>query len=258
MSSRRIKLLAVVILALGLGWLCAVAILGKAGMRRDWKYDELKTLRTEYATLERTLGRTHEETMVTQRAVANALLDLEKFAEAEKECREALATRGQVSGPDHDEMLTLHGFLSIALEGQGKNAEAEKELRTLVDGKKRTDGPEDKSTLDTWKDLAHKLSSHGKHAEAQVEYRAILAVKERVLGPDHFDVCFEGYCLAMYLEAHGKPKEALPFLQQAEAGFKKALGTRLGAADMYCRQAREARERIEAKLKKQQSPKGAK
>ena len=74
-------------------------------------------------------------------------------------------------------------------------------------------------------------------------------VQERIRGPEHPDVILSCYNLAACLEAEKKPGEALAFMQRAEAGWRKALGP----GHPLFKNAQQARERIEAELKKQQA-----
>ena len=75
----------------------------------------------------------------------------------------------------------------------------------------------------------------------------MLARRERVLGAEHPDVFRSCYNLALCLDSQKKLKEALEFMRRAETGRNKVLGTDHPAS----KDTKEARERIEAALKKQ-------
>jgi tetratricopeptide (TPR) repeat protein len=91
------------------------------------------------------------------------------------------------------------------------------------------------------------LSDQWKYAEAEKEYRAVLAMRERVLGAEHPDVAVSCFNIATCLLSQGKLHEALEFVNRAE----KLWLASLGAEHPDSKDAKELREEIEAKVKKQ-------
>ena len=141
--------------------------------------------------------------------------------------------------------VTKRANNAVALYGQGKNAEAENEFRAMLILQKRVLGTAHPDTLTSQSLLAAVLDDQGRHAEAEKEFRAVLAIRERVLGAEHPEVFRSCYNLALCLRAQKKFPEALGFIQRAERGWQKTLGP----ANQDTKDAKAARERIEAEMK---------
>ena len=201
--------------------------------------------RTVLPLMERVLGAEHPHTLSSRNNLALALQAQGKHAEAEVEHRARIAIEERVLGEEHPATLSSRNNLAAALQAQGKPADAEVEHRTVLSIRERVLGVEHPAALQSRMNLALALSAQGKHTEAEAEHRAVLAVRERVLGPEHPDVLRRCYNLALCLEYQEKLQEALDFMQRVEAGRKKALEPE----HRDSKNARAARERIEAKLK---------
>ena len=196
---------------------------------------------------ERVLGAEHSDTLLSRVGVADALQAQGKSAEAEEEYRAVLKILERVLGAEHRDTLATRNNLANALSSQGKHAEAEQENRAGLKNRERVLGAEHPDTLASRNNLANVLKSQGKYAEAEQEYRAVLKIQERVMGAEHPNTLVICYNLALCIEVQKKLNEALEILRRAEAGRVKVLG----AGHPDSKNAKAARERIEAALKAQ-------
>lgn len=200
---------------------------------------------------EQVLGAEHPETLAS-RSNATGVLDVRgNHAEAEQEYREILSIMARVLGTDHPDTLRSRYNLALSLRRQGQRAEAEKELRAFIPILERERGASHPETLKARTFLAVEMDAQGRHAEGEKEFRALLPVEERELGAKDPELLEGLYRLALCLEAQEKFREALPYIQRAEAGRVKALGSEHREA----KEAREARVRIEAEWKKRRAGK---
>ena len=139
--------------------------------------------------------------------------------------------------------------LAMRLQAHGKDAEAEQECRAALKVIDRVFGVEDMWTLSCHVNLASILRDQNKTAEAEKEYRDTLAVMDRVNRADNSDDFYIPDCcygLGLCLESEGKLPEALQLFQRAEKVWNMWIVEGRPARNP----AKEARERIEAALKK--------
>ena len=188
------------------------------------------------------------ESLEQQEKSAKALLAKGQWAAAEKQYRAIVATKERTLGKEHRDTLESQMNLAAALLGQRKNAEAREEFRAVTEIEDRPGGAEKQTSFPNLKLLGAAVATLGKHAEVEKEYRTVLAIQERLHGAEHETVFFACRVLAECLEDQGNLKEALPLSQRAERGYLKIQG----AKDHHAIVATDVRERIEAKLKKQQ------
>jgi tetratricopeptide (TPR) repeat protein len=159
-------------------------------------------------TREHGLGDNHPRVLRLRRHRANALRDLDRYAEAEAEYRQILDAQLPVLGPDHPDTLATRYDLARALAAQGKPAEVEAECRQVLDARIRVLGPDHPDVLANRREIARALAAQDKAAEAEAEYRQILDAQQRVRGSDHPDTLATRYDLARALAAQGKAAEA--------------------------------------------------
>ncbi len=202
--------------------------------------------RAVIAIRERVLDAEHPDILRSRNNLAGALQGQGKNAEAEKELRPVMVILQRVLGAEHPNTLAVRANLAVALQAQGKNAAAEQEYRAVLAIRQRVQGAEHPTTLQNRNNLALALQAQGKNAEAEQEHRAVLAIRERILSLDHPDIFQSSFNLALCLEAQKKLKEALAFMQRAEDGWGKGLGSE----HRDSKEAKAARERIKAAMRK--------
>jgi tetratricopeptide (TPR) repeat protein len=150
--------------------------------------------------------------------LAQSLLALEEYKQAEILLRQLLDVLQRFFDEDHYDTLVTKGNLAAALSQQGESVEAVALLQEVFVAKKRVLGEDDPSTLNTADNLAQSLSARGDHAEAEVIERMVLAAKGRVLGKNDPSTLITHANLAECLRKQHK-------LDEAEIVFKEVLVT---------------------------------
>jgi serine/threonine-protein kinase len=101
----------------------------------------LSVFREIFARRERVLGPKHLDTLWSKTAVANALVDLKRFAEAETVSSESFRDLLATEGPAHQVTLFAQTVLGRAQCGRGAHAAALATLRDVADRRLKLYGP---------------------------------------------------------------------------------------------------------------------
>jgi hypothetical protein len=117
--------------------------------------------------------------------LADALLELGRLDEAEREYQTALAGRNKPTY--HYCTLTCQFGLARVMSARGDLDEAQTHHKELLATKVEVFGDDHPETLDSRFELATLLSRRGETTAAITAHRAVLDARIRVLGPDHPD-----------------------------------------------------------------------
>jgi tetratricopeptide (TPR) repeat protein len=154
--------------------------------------------------------------------VANPLISLAKFAEAEPLFRRALAIREKALGPEHPEVAASLSCLAALYYLQGRYEEAaplwERTLRI------HEQGPEHPDMAWSLNNLALLYDKQGRYAKAEPLYERSLAIREKAMGPEHPKVATSLYNLAGLYYKRGQYAKAEPLYERSLAIREKALG----------------------------------
>jgi non-specific serine/threonine protein kinase/serine/threonine-protein kinase len=167
----------------------------------------------------RLLGENDADTLISRDALATALQDQGKLAEAEAGFRAVLAGRLQLLGADNADTLIEENNLGLLLQQEGKLEQAETYLRQALEGERRTLPPGDIEILTSLNNLGLLLQARGRPAEAEPYAREVLDKCRRTIGNDHPHTLTAINNLALILNAEGR-------LPEAESLWREALGTR--------------------------------
>ena len=181
--------------------------------------------RNVLATLRRTYGPNHENTLKMAANLGSVLNNQDNPKEAEVVFRDAYERQRQTVGSQHEDTLSAAGGLAVALQKQRKYAEAEPVLRDTLAIQQRVHGEDCTNTLGTATNLALLLSYTGQYAEAEELVRGALARANRVLGPKHPTSLQITRILAETLGCQGeKVKEAEDLFTAVIATQQRVLG----------------------------------
>lgn len=165
---------------------------------------------------------------------ARALIDLERFEEAEREWRELADERDRELGSDHPDAVGAHEDHAGTLARLGRFAEAEAELSDVIARRAAAEGAGSEATLRARGSRAVALDTLGRHEESEAEWRALAEEKGRLLGDSDSETLLVREKHAESLYALGRRQEAA-----AEYGAVSALrAASLGADDPDTRRAR--------------------
>jgi Tetratricopeptide repeat len=161
-----------------------------------------------YRAREDHLGPDHADTLATRSSRANALRQLERYAEYESEHRAIAGIAARVYGPEHPLTLESRTGRAFALIRLHRSAEAEEELRAVRDIAERALGPEHDATITSRHLRAIALHQLGRLTESEAENRSVLAVWTRDLGPENASTLRCRGNLAALLDDMGRTEEA--------------------------------------------------
>ena len=163
-------------------------------------------------------------TLSLHSALAEALHEERKEAEAEKETRAVLQDMERVLGAEHPMTLATRGTLAAILSDEGQHDEAEKELRAIIKTDQRVLGPDKMPTLMSRGNLAITLRESGKQADAEAEFSSLVKDLERVFGADDPNTLTFRYHYAICLKQEKKFSDAEKQIRLALASSTKLLG----------------------------------
>jgi tetratricopeptide (TPR) repeat protein len=192
--------------------------------------------RRAYHAREDHLGPEHADTLATRSSRANALRQLERYAEYESEHRAIAGIAARVYGPEHPLTLESRTGRAFALIRLHRPAEAEEELRAVRETAERALGPEHNVTITSRHLRAIALHELSRLTESEAENRSVLAVWTRDLGPEDVSTLLSRGNLAGVLDAMGRTEDA-----EAEARAVLEIRTRIiGPAHPYTLRSRQA------------------
>jgi len=170
------------------------------------------------------VGNDDARTVGFQVDYANALVRLDREAEAEPLMREALAALTRISGRDADKTQIAMNSLAVLLQGQKRLDEAEALYREALAIGQRVHGADHPDTLTVTVNLASLLRERGDLAAAEpLMVSAYVSVK-RVYGPDHPRTGGVAGAYGQLLSVAGRWREALPLYEESLAVSRRVEG----------------------------------
>jgi len=130
-------------------------------------------------------GNTHPETLRAINNYVNALIDRERFSEAEPLCKELLELRRAVQGPYHRDTLIALNTHANLLVGLGRETEAEPLMKEALELTRQFLGTETLDTIQVLSNYACILDHLGRVSESAPFFKELVPLTSRVLGPDH-------------------------------------------------------------------------
>jgi tetratricopeptide (TPR) repeat protein len=148
--------------------------------------------------------------------LADVLIQLGQYHEAERLCEAALVVDRARQGPDRAETLsqTLDTFAQ-ALSGEGRLAEAEAPTREALGLRREYFGNRHALTAQSMNNLAALLYQAGRYAEAASQWQEALPVYREVYGAEHPELATLLNNLGRSALMAGRVTEAIPLLENA-------------------------------------------
>jgi tetratricopeptide (TPR) repeat protein len=148
--------------------------------------------------------------------LADVLIQLGQFPEAERLCEAALAVDRERRGPDRAETLSQTlDTLAQALSGEGRLAEAEPPTREALALRREYFGNRHALTAQSMNNLAALLYQAGRYEEAASQWQEALPVYREVYGTEHPELATLLNNLGRSALMAGRVKEAIPLLENA-------------------------------------------
>jgi eukaryotic-like serine/threonine-protein kinase len=206
-------------------------------------YEQAEKLLREAVGLARTLPVDDILRSEALDGLANVLVELDKYSEAEQLCREALLI-DRKRGPDQAGTLarTLDA-LGNAYFFSGDLPAAETAMKEALALHQKASGLRDASTAQAMNNLAMVYYQSGRYSEAEAMFQQALPVYRQVYAPEHPEVGVLLNNLGSSAFMAGRVAEAEPLLRQALAMDEKLLSpthkdlvpplNRLGMIDAY-------------------------
>jgi tetratricopeptide (TPR) repeat protein len=149
------------------------------------QYNEAQTLyRLALKAKRQELGDEHPHTLTSMSNLAAALLDQEKYDEAEVLIRRVVKGRQQL-GEEHPDRLTALDILARVLGAQHKFEEAEVNSRQALEGRTKRLGEHHPDTLTSLNNLAALLMWMERYEDAAKYFQSAITGLDRSLGPRH-------------------------------------------------------------------------
>ena len=156
--------------------------------------------------------------------LADVLVQLEQYPEAERLCQAALKVdrkRGTEGMPILAQTLST---LANAFYFQDRLEEAEPPMREALALRKQSFGSRDARTAESMNNLGSLLYQTGRYAEAATQWQKALPVYREVYGPEHPEVATLLNNLGRSALMAGRVDEAIPLLDQAVQVDEKLKG----------------------------------
>jgi len=170
----------------------------------------------------------HESTTIHLKHVRNsgvALADLQKYAAAEQEYREALRICELAFGPDHGETATCLDNLATCLRVQSRFVEAAPLCDRARVIRERVYGENHGHTAMSYSNLGQLCRILGQHDQAEQYLLKSLVIRERIYGPDHLHVAESLDRLASLHRDRGRFDEAIPLGERCVRIRREHLGS---------------------------------
>lgn len=194
-----------------------------AQAKRDWA--QVVSLGKEaLAAEEAELGPDHIETAGTRKLIAKALIELNRYGEAEQLLLQALPIFEKDLGDDDDEAVDAANSLATAIEAQGRFADASRIHDLTLKIVQQRYGSRHKNTAKAINNLAYNLARQGKFREAQTRYDTALALARSTMDEEDADLALIQTNVAANMTARGQYLRAEPLYEQALAIRSALLG----------------------------------
>ncbi|MFD4138435.1 FxSxx-COOH system tetratricopeptide repeat protein [Streptomyces sp. NPDC058572] len=184
-------------------------------------HDFAGALHQSWAT---TLGEEHPDTLHSTHALAVALYDLGRIAEARRMHEDTLERRRRVLGEDHPDTLQSARDIAVTLHELGHYVEARRMYEDTLERRRRVLGEDHPETLRSAHDLAVTLHALGHYAEARHIKEDTLEWRRRVLGEDHPNTLYSAHNLAVTLYELGLHAEARRLDEDTLERRRRVLG----------------------------------
>jgi tetratricopeptide (TPR) repeat protein len=154
------------------------------------------------------LGADSHDSLLARHALAAAIAQQGKYAQAETTYREILADQRRILGSEHPDTLRASQQLAWVIGEQGRFQEAELRLRETLTVQAQVLGDDHSDTLVTRHDLDWAIAGQGRYQEAEQLCRQVLAAMERVSGREHPDTLGASSNLVWMIAEQGRYHEA--------------------------------------------------
>jgi tetratricopeptide (TPR) repeat protein len=188
-------------------------------------YGEMEAMAHEVLDLSRSYYKEpHAAISAALCLLADPLMHLRRFEEAEILSRQALEMQRKLSGKDSPELISPLNTLGVIFQREGKLDEAEDTFREALKIKSKGaegDTPELAALLEN---VAHVLRDKHRFAEAEALYGDVLTIRRKILGEEHQDVVTSLHNLARVLYDEGRYGEAERMFIEVVARRRRLLG----------------------------------
>ena len=170
------------------------------------------------------LGYDHPDTVYSSIRLADILIDLGRYDEAEKLCRSAVSIQEQTLGAD--DMITISSVhtLGMLLFNRGMYSEAESLLRRALIRRETSLAADDPVVAESCRDLAMAVRSQGNSDEAERLLRRAIRICEVSYGREHPATATMLIELAPLLGELGRIEESIAMHRHALAILESAFG----------------------------------
>jgi serine/threonine protein kinase len=172
----------------------------------------------------RTLGVSHDLSLLAGRYLATLMKNQDKVEQAESLLRRLLDDTRRLRGPMHTEALQTMNDLAVLLQKRKRYAESEPIFRECLRLKRETQGPEHPDTLTTMSNLGSVLNELDRGDEAEAILLKCTEIRRRVLGQEHPATLRTLRILGDSLRKRGRLDEAESFLRTCLEAQRRILG----------------------------------
>lgn len=164
-------------------------------------------------------------TLTADHNLANVLMELEDFEEAERVCRQTLAARNRLLGRHHPHSVLTYSTLGSILHSQGRLEEAADALQDALRSSEEIHGHDARETTTIINNLALVLEDLGSLQEAEALIRRDIDACSRTLGEEHPDTIVSMANLAKLLTRSGRHVDAEGLWRRVLVAQEETLGT---------------------------------
>jgi len=193
-------------------------------LRKRARYEEAEVVCRRVVELRDKLGRSAIDQAEALDSLGAVLTEENKYAEAERLFRRAIAICEGELGLEHRKTGMKLSNLGCLLCTQRRYAEAEPIYRRALSINEQTLGLNHPDLVFTLDGLASTLYGLGRYTEAEPLYRRSLKLCEENLGPEHPDTAICMNNLGTMLEAQKRLAEALILQRRALEAHQKKMG----------------------------------
>jgi tetratricopeptide (TPR) repeat protein len=189
------------------------------------QYDDAARMLRDAVTLaRRDLDRASTLRSKALTGLADVLIQLEKFPEAEELCEEALVADRRRGPEDAAVLANTLSTLGSAYFNNGKPEPAEAPIREALHVREQTFGMHHALTAQSLNDLAVVLYESGRYDEATKLWKQALPIHREIYGSEHPEVATITNNIGRSALVAGHVDEAEPLLRQTVAMFQKFEG----------------------------------
>jgi tetratricopeptide (TPR) repeat protein len=154
-------------------------------------------------------------------AMGSAYHTAERWADAEKHMREAIALIEERSGQDHPRLATAHNNLGETLRASGELDRAREEIEVARAIHERIHGPDHPGLGLALNNLASIDMQIGELERAEKMFRRVIDIRERALGSDHPEVATALANLGVTLRKLGRFDDARQAYERSLAVLRR-------------------------------------